>query len=207
MFKQGRYEFKWLQHVSEVEQSEWDALAVPLATPFFEWTWLNDMEKSGSAIAQTGWMPCHLIARCDGQLVAAAPLYLKGHSYGEFVFDQQFAELADRLGIGYYPKLLGMSPFTPAEGYRFLIDPSENEAEMTAQMVQQIDRFCNRNGIRAVIFSTLIRSGDRRSSNAALANGSIIILSGETTALMILMTISSCLTPTSVAILNANVKP
>jgi predicted N-acyltransferase len=152
MFKQGRYEFTWLQHVSEVEQSEWDALAVPLATPFFEWTWLNDLEKSGSAIAQTGWMPCHLIARCDGQLVAAAPLYLKGHSYGEFVFDQQFAELADRLGIRYYPKLLGMSPFTPAEGYRFLIDPSENEAEMTAQMVQQIDRFCNRNGISGCHF-------------------------------------------------------
>jgi len=152
MFRQSRYEFAWIQQVSEVEKSEWDALAMPLATPFFEWDWLNDLEQSGSATAQTGWMPCHLTVRREGQLVAAAPLYLKGHSYGEFVFDQQFAELADRLGVSYYPKLLGMSPFTPAEGYRFLIAPSEDDADMTAQMVRQIDRFCERNNISGCHF-------------------------------------------------------
>ncbi|MGD1901088.1 MAG: GNAT family N-acetyltransferase [Geitlerinemataceae cyanobacterium] len=152
MFGQSRYEFAWIQQVSEVEKAEWDALAMPLATPFFEWDWLNDLEKSGSAVAQAGWMPCHLTVRREGNLIATAPMYLKGHSYGEFVFDQQFAELADRIGVNYYPKLLGMSPFTPAEGYRFLIAPSEDDAEMTAQMVRQIDRFCDRNSISSCHF-------------------------------------------------------
>lgn len=85
-------------------------------------------------------------------LVAAAPLYLKSHSYGEFVFDHQFADLAYRLGVEYYPKLLGMSPFTPAEGYRFLIADGEDEAEMTGIMVKAIDEFCDRNNISGCHF-------------------------------------------------------
>ena len=85
-------------------------------------------------------------------MIAAAPLYLKGHSYGEFVFDHQWADLAQRLGVQYYPKLLGMSPFTPAEGYRFLIAPGEDEDELTELMVQAIDNFCDRNRISGCHF-------------------------------------------------------
>ena len=97
-------------------------------------------------------MPCHLTVWRDRTLVAAAPLYLKGHSYGEFVFDHQFADLSERLGISYYPKLLGMSPFTPAEGYRFLIAPDEDEAELLGVMVAEIDHFCDRNQISSCHF-------------------------------------------------------
>ena len=88
----------------------------------------------------------------DRTLIAAAPLYLKGHSYGEFVFDHQWAELADRIGVQYYPKLLGMTPFTPAEGYRFLIAPGEDEDEITAMMVHEIDTFCIKNRISGCHF-------------------------------------------------------
>ena len=75
------------------------------------------------------------------------PLYLKSHSYGEFVFDQQWADLAYRLGIKYYPKLLGMSPFTPVEGYRFLMAPGHDEVALTRAMVGAIDQFCTRHRI------------------------------------------------------------
>lgn len=146
------YSVAWIDHIHEVAQSEWDALAMSLKTPFFEWEWLHNMESSGSATARAGWMPCHLTVWRDRQLVAAAPLYLKGHSYGEFVFDHQWADLAARLGVEYYPKLLGMSPFTPAEGYRFLIAPGEDEDELTEFMVSEIDHFCDRNRISGCNF-------------------------------------------------------
>ncbi|KPQ37097.1 MAG: hypothetical protein HLUCCA11_04025 [Phormidesmis priestleyi Ana] len=127
-------------------------MALPLPTPGLEWAWLNNMETSNSTGPKTGWLPNHLTLWHDETLVAAAPLYLKGHSYGEFVFDHQWAELAERLGISYYPKLLGMSPFTPAEGYRFLIAPSEDEAEVNKILVSLIDDFCRKHDISGCNF-------------------------------------------------------
>ncbi len=149
---QSRYTVTWVHRLSEIPKTAWDALAEPLATPFLEWEWLQNMETSGSTTAQTGWLPCHLTLWRDRTLVAAAPLYVKGHSYGEFTFDHQWADLAARLGIEYYPKLLGMSPFTPAEGYRFLIAPGEEEDELTALMVRAIDQFCDRNHLSGCNF-------------------------------------------------------
>jgi predicted N-acyltransferase len=147
-----RYSVAWSHRIAEIPQVEWDALAVPLKTPFFEWEWLHNMEASGSATDKAGWLPNHLTVWRDRSLIAAAPLYIKHHSYGEFVFDHQWADLAMRLGIEYYPKLLGMSPFTPAEGYRFLIAPGEDEAELTALMVAAIDHFCDRHHISGCNF-------------------------------------------------------
>ncbi len=146
------YSSLWINHIAQVPQNAWDALAIPLKTPFLEWDWLNNLEISQSVTAKTGWLPNHLTVWREGNLIAAAPLYLKGHSYGEFVFDQQWAELATRLGIQYYPKLLGMTPFTPAEGYRFLIAPGEDEEYITAMMVHEIDSWCTKHGISGCHF-------------------------------------------------------
>jgi predicted N-acyltransferase len=93
-------------------------------------------------VPSQGWQPCHLGLWRGDTLVALAPLYLKGHSYGEFVFDQSFAQLAGQLGLRYYPKLVGMSPVSPVEGYRFLIGPGEEEKALTAVLFQQIEAFC-----------------------------------------------------------------
>ena len=147
-----RYAVTWINQIRDISQSAWDHLALPLKTPFLEWHWLNNLETSGSATAETGWLPNHLTVWRDQTLVAAAPLYIKGHSYGEFVFDHQWADLAYRLGINYYPKLLGMSPFTPVEGYRFLIDSGEDDAVLTALMVSEIDHFCDRNHLSGCSF-------------------------------------------------------
>jgi uncharacterized protein len=133
---------RWVNNLTEIPQAAWDALAMPLKTPFLEWEWLTAMELSGSVTAETGWLPTHLTVWRGQELIAAAPLYVKGHSYGEFVFDNQWAELAQRMGIRYYPKLVGMSPVTPAEGYRFMFAPGEDEDEITGLMVRAIDEFC-----------------------------------------------------------------
>lgn len=147
-----RYTLAWVNQIADIPQPEWDALALPLATPFLEWAWLHNLEASGSATPKTGWLPNHLTVWRDRTLIAAAALYVKGHSYGEFVFDHQWADLAHRLGVRYYPKLLGMTPFTPAEGYRFLIAPGEDEAELTTLMVQAIDQFCTQNHLSGCNF-------------------------------------------------------
>jgi predicted N-acyltransferase len=146
------YSVTWTHTIADVPKSAWDALAIPLKTPFLEWDWLHNLEVSHSATAHAGWLPNHLILWRDRTLIAAAPLYLKGHSQGEFVFDHQWAELASRLGIEYYPKLLGMTPFTPAEGYRFLISPGEDEEEITALMLHEIDSFCVKHRISSCHF-------------------------------------------------------
>ncbi|MDJ0601249.1 MAG: GNAT family N-acetyltransferase, partial [Crocosphaera sp.] len=154
MFKRVKpqYSVSWIEKISEIPKQVWDELATPLNTPFLEWEWLNNIETSKSATPRTGWQPCHLTIWRDKQLIGAAPLYIKGHSYGEFVFDHQWADLSHRLGISYYPKLLGMTPFTPAVGYRFLISPNENEAEITQMMVAAIDRFCDQNKLSGCHF-------------------------------------------------------
>jgi predicted N-acyltransferase len=149
---QPRYSVQWSERISDIPQSAWDELALPLKTPFLEWHWLNNLETSGSAIARKGWLPQHLTLWRDQTLVAAAPLYIKGHSYGEFVFDHQWADVAYRMGIEYYPKLLGMTPFTPAEGYRFLIAPDEDEDRLTGLMVQVIDGFCDQHQLSGCHF-------------------------------------------------------
>ena len=149
---ESQYSLSWIDKIAEIPQADWDELAKPLDTPFLEWEWLNNVEVSGSATARTGWQPCHLVVWRNGRLIAAAPLYIKGHSYGEFVFDHQWADLSHRLGVEYYPKLLGMAPFTPAVGYRFLIAPGEDEGKITELMVAAIDNFCTRNRLSGCNF-------------------------------------------------------
>jgi predicted N-acyltransferase len=146
------YSVAWIEKIIEIPQTAWDVLAQPLQTPFLEWEWLKNLETSGSAAPERGWQPCHLTVWRDRELIGAAPLYVKGHSYGEFVFDHQWADLSHRLGIPYYPKLLGMTPFTPAVGYRFLIAPGEDEEEITALMVSAIDHFCQRHRLSGCHF-------------------------------------------------------
>lgn len=139
---QTRYTFEWIHSLAGIDKDAWNRLAEPLRTPLLEWEWLNLLEQSGSVQPQTGWLPCHLTVRRGSRLVAAAPLYVKGHSAGEFVFDHAWANLAEQLGVQYYPKLVGMSPFSPVSGYRFLMDPNEDEAQLAELMIEAIDRFC-----------------------------------------------------------------
>ncbi|MFC1516079.1 GNAT family N-acetyltransferase [Thermodesulfobacteriota bacterium] len=146
------YTTAWIENFSQVDKDAWDALAVPLKTPFLEWEWLRLMETSGSITAETGWQPNHLTVWSGQRLVAAAPLYIKTHSEGEFVFDYAWADLANRLGISFYPKLVGMTPVTPVTGYRFLIASKADERYLTELMVREIDRFCIHNRISGCSF-------------------------------------------------------
>lgn len=147
MDKETPLNLQWHHAMAEVPRTEWDRLAVPLPTPLLEWRWLHAMEASGSITPGTGWHPRHLTVWRGERLVGAAPLYIKTHSEGEFVFDQWWARLAAEAGIAYYPKLVGMSPVTPATGYRFLIDPGADTARIQEAMFTAIDALCARLGL------------------------------------------------------------
>lgn len=143
---------RWHRSLTEIAEAHWQALTAPSSLPFYSWRWLQALEGSGSIAPRQGWQPLHLSLWRGEQPVAVAPLYLKGHSYGEFVFDQSFAQLAGQLGLRYYPKLLGMSPVSPVQGYRFHIAPGEDEAALTALLFRLIDDFCAEQGILSCNF-------------------------------------------------------
>ncbi len=112
------------ESMSAVDRAGWNALANPPGErydPFLDWDFLEAAESSGCAQPDTGWTPRHMLAHdATGKLVGAAPLYLKTHSRGEFVFDHSWADALHRAGGRYYPKLLCAVPFTPVTGRRLL---------------------------------------------------------------------------------------
>jgi predicted N-acyltransferase len=107
--------------VGEVPAAEWDALVPDDASPFVEHGWLEALEEGGCVGGKSGWHPHHLMLYDDAELVAAAPAYLKTNSEGEFVFDWSWADLAHRMGVDYYPKLVLAVPFTPATSPKILV--------------------------------------------------------------------------------------
>ncbi len=130
------------QGVGEICQSEWDACACPETSdgaraidPFTTHRFLSALENSGSVGPGTGWSSRPVSASLDGQIIAVAPLYAKGHSQGEYVFDHSWAHAFENAGGTYYPKFQMTVPFTPATGRRLLTHP-DFEAAGQAALVQ-----------------------------------------------------------------------
>jgi len=119
---ESHYRTRIISSLAEVGQPAWDALlaAQADATPFLSYAFLHALHESGSAAKDTGWEPQYLTLWQGDALKAALPLYLKYHSYGEYVFDWAWAEAYERHGLPYYPKLLAAIPFTPVSGARLL---------------------------------------------------------------------------------------
>ncbi len=109
--------------MADIPRDEWDALAADCGNPLLSWGFLALLEASGSITPETGWTGAHALARRGGALVAAAPFYVKTHSWGEYVFDFEFAEIAQRAKVDWYPKLIGMVPATPAPAWKVLVLP------------------------------------------------------------------------------------
>ncbi len=118
-----------LTSLTQIEASDWDACACPEGSqgrpsdPFTTYRFLHALEVSGSVGKGSGWQPRYLVARDADQVIACAPLYAKGHSQGEYIFDHNWAHAYENAGGEYYPKLQIAAPFTPATGRRFLTRP------------------------------------------------------------------------------------
>ena len=133
-----------LDGIAQVPPDEWNAL-VGQGSPFLEWEWLASLEQSGSVGGDTGWLARPLVAREGGRLVAAAPLYVKLDSQGEFVFDWSWADAAERAGIRYYPKLLVGVPFTPVAGARILVRDGVDRGVWVRRIGDALREICDQN--------------------------------------------------------------
>jgi len=116
--------------LQDVAPASWNALAGD--DPFLQHAFLHALHETGCACPDTGWSPQYLLLQDGGILAGAMPLYLKSHSYGEYVFDWAWAEAYHRHGIGYYPKLLSAVPFTPVVGARLLAREPEHRDLLAA---------------------------------------------------------------------------
>ena len=142
--------------LSEIGVDDWDACACPEAAdkgrpndPFTTYRFLEALEDSGSVGSGTGWHPQHLAAYARGQLIACAPMYLKSHSQGEYIFDHNWAHAYERAGGRYYPKLQIAVPHTPVTGRRFLTRPGFEETGLSA-LVQGAVQLAQNNSVSSV---------------------------------------------------------
>jgi predicted N-acyltransferase len=138
-----------LDGVAQVPRDDWNAL-VREESPFLEWEWLASLEEAGCVGAGSGWQPKPLLLRDAGRLVAACPLYVKGNSEGEFVFDWGWADAAHRAGVEYYPKLLVGVPFTPVTGGRFLTAEGVDRGACLATLGAALRQVCDGNDLSGV---------------------------------------------------------
>ncbi|HEX2545162.1 MAG TPA: GNAT family N-acetyltransferase [Ramlibacter sp.] len=124
---------------SEIGAREWNALlARDGGSPFMRHEYLAALHESASAVARKGWTPQFVTLWRDGELHAACPLYLKSHSYGEYVFDWAWANAYEQHGLDYYPKALTAVPFTPVPGPRLLA----RDAAARAALVRSVLAWC-----------------------------------------------------------------
>ncbi|MCP4003618.1 MAG: N-acetyltransferase [bacterium] len=142
-------EIELLNGVAEVPKDDWNAL-VGDQSPFLEWDFLASLEQADCVGDTSGWSARPLVARENGRVVAACPLYLKSHSEGEFVFDWNWADAAERAGISYYPKLLVGIPFTPVGGTRFLVASDQDRTHWVSQLGHALLGLCEDNDLSGV---------------------------------------------------------
>ena len=122
--------------IDEISAADWNRLAG--ANPFVHHEFLAALEHSGCVDTLTGWTPQHLTCSdASGRLTGALPLYLKSHSYGEYVFDWAWAEAWQRAGLTYYPKLVSAVPFSPVSGPRLLLEPTATKGITAAALISK----------------------------------------------------------------------
>jgi predicted N-acyltransferase len=136
--------------MSAVPREAWSRLTEGITSPILEWSWLELLESSGSISESTGWKPLHLTLWEKGELAAGAPLYLRSHSWGDFVYDFAFAQAANQLGFDWYPKLVGMSPVTPIVGWKILVAPGFDERKYTELWIEEAEMLAKKAGAVSV---------------------------------------------------------
>ncbi len=119
-------EFFFCSSLNLIDKNKWNT-CIGNDHPFLQYEFLNALEKSGSATTKTGWQPYHYIEKKNGEIIAICPLYIKNHSFGEYIFDHSWADAYHRYGLNYYPKLQSAIPFTPVSGDRIIINKKYKE--------------------------------------------------------------------------------
>ncbi|MBT3812040.1 MAG: N-acetyltransferase [Gammaproteobacteria bacterium] len=140
---------KKINSLTEVNADCWNNL-VQNKDPFVRHEFLLALEQSGSISAEKGWQSQHLLILDQQELIAAMPLYLKNHSRGEYVFDQQWADAYYQSGMEYYPKWLNAIPFTPCQGQRILIQDGQDISAIMQLCINTLQQDSEQNNISSL---------------------------------------------------------
>jgi len=131
----------FINSVDKINRNDWNNCA-GIDHPFTRHEFLSALENSKSANSDTGWRPYHYVEiNNDNKVIALCPLYIKNHSYGEYIFDHSWAEAYQKYGLNYYPKLQSAIPFTPVTGERIIIDNSIKDK--TSKKIQILNNIIN----------------------------------------------------------------
>lgn len=152
----GAVEVRILGSMREIPEASWDALDGVSEAPFLSWAWLDALERTRCVGEEAGWIPHHLTFWHGGELLGAAPAYVKDNSEGEFVFDHAWASASHQLGAPYYPKLLAAVPFTPATARRLLTRRPEDRPVLLPALAEALRKVVAALGISGahVLFPT-----------------------------------------------------
>jgi predicted N-acyltransferase len=134
---------------TDIDPTAWDALD-QAGSPFLRHAFLAGLEETGCVGEQTGWLPSPITLHDGHGLAGAVPAYIKTHSFGEFVFDQGWAQAYAQHGLAYYPKLLLGVPFTPATGARLLVRPDLDAREVRRRLITAIREFAAARGLSSI---------------------------------------------------------
>ena len=147
---------KIVETLLSINEIDWDACAAPEEAdgkrpfdPFTTYRFLRTLEESGSVGKSTGWHPYYILALRGNDLLGCAPMYVKTHSQGEYIFDHAWANAYERAGGRYYPKVQVAVPFTPVPGKR-LLAKKENQELVFPILVEGIKSFVAKNNLSSV---------------------------------------------------------
>ena len=166
--------FHFLSSIEDISKEEWNACA-GLNHPFTRYEFLYALEKSKSATISTGWQPFHYVdLNQKNEIIAICPLYIKSHSFGEYIFDHAWADAYHRYGLEYYPKLQSAVPFTPVSGKRILIRKELlNNKSMQSRIIDNIISKASTMNVSSVHFNFLekIENTEFKKNNLMLRKG------------------------------------
>ena len=150
MIEPGHFHLEILNKISDVTAADWNKLLTTEAGPFLRYEFLSSLEETGCVGNNTGWQIAHLVLRYNREIVGAIPLYLKQHSYGEYVFDWSWAQAYEQQGMNYYPKVLCAIPFTPVQGSRLLSKPGFDKAIVYSKLISGLKSLALENHLSSV---------------------------------------------------------
>ncbi len=162
-------ELRVLDRIQAISAEDWDGLLAANATPFLRHAFLSALEEHHCVGSNTGWQVAHLAVYPTGKdkPIGLMPLYLKSHSYGEYVFDWSWAEAYAQHGLQYYPKALCAIPFTPVQGARMLLDQGQDPERTQQWLIQGLKQLLVQNGLS----SAHVLFAEQNTQDALLAQG------------------------------------
>ncbi|MFT5313169.1 MAG: putative N-acyltransferase [Paraglaciecola sp.] len=143
------FDFKFISGIEQIEKKQWNKLAES-SGPLMQYSFLHALENSGSVSQATGWQPQHMLIYQKNSLIGILPLYIKTHSYGEYVFDFAWANAFKEHGLNYYPKLVSAIPFTPVTGTRLLLTGGLERNEVIRQACEAVQQQAKNLGLSSI---------------------------------------------------------